>query len=281
MDRLLVLRLETSGMEAEAAMNGVPLLRVGPAQRVALLAVHEYALAGNNQLTLGVRPLPPTGVSAALPAELSDGSAWVRLQLLLPRLDSAADPELSRTVGQIEWAPAAGELLTFPVQLEGRVELPIAFPRWRWLDVPVIATPQHGAPDTPVAVLEALRPGLAIWLQDIALGLMRGDASPLLQACRLRLEEQAIAYQQPLDVLAQRLAAHIGALHSAEPLKPALHTAGTLRMRLVAQGRLIECLGPDEGPALCAPRRPSVGLQAGVVWPLRVAVMDGRFYGLR
>lgn len=281
MDRLLVLRLQTSGLPAEAAMNGVPLLRVGPTQREALLAVHEYALAGSNQLTLAVQPSPLEGPLPALPAELSDGASWVRLQLLLPRTGAVAHPELSRTVAQLEWAPPVGELITFPVQLDGRVELPIAFPRWRWLDVPVIAAPGQGPANSSATVLEALKPGLAAWLQEISLGLMRGDPAPLLEACRLRLEEQAVAYQQPVEALVQRLVSHMGALHSAQALQPVVHTAATLCLRLVAQGRLIECLGSDGNPALRVPRRPEKGGATWVAWPLRVAMIEGRFYGLR
>jgi len=274
MDRLLVLRLESSGIGAEAFMNGVPLLRVGPARRVALVAVHEYALVGANQLALTVRPPAPMGPALALPAELSDGATWVRLQLLLPRTGSLAHPDMARTLGQLEWAPAEGEVVTFPAQLDGMVELPIAFPRWRWLDAPVISPVMDTA-------LEALKAPLAAWLQEIALGLARGDAAPLLQACRLKLEELATAYQQPLDGLLQGWGHQIQSLHQAEPLKPTIHTSATLGLRPVAQGRLLECLGPDGGPALCAPRRPQGAGQAWVAWPMRVSMIQGRFYGLR
>ena len=40
MERLLVLRLESSGCSAEAVINGVPLVRVGGSQSVATLPVH-------------------------------------------------------------------------------------------------------------------------------------------------------------------------------------------------------------------------------------------------
>lgn len=281
MDRLLVLRLETSGIEAEALMNGVPLLRVGQQRRVALAAVHEYALVGANQLELSVRPPPPAGAPAALPAELSDGATWVRLQLLLPRTGSGVHTEVSRTLGQLEWAPAEGEVMAFPAQLDGTVELPIAFPRWRWLDAPVLAAAGAAPAGKVDAALEALKAPLAAWLQEITLGLARGDAAPLLQACRLRLEELAIAYQQPVEEVQQRWGQQIQSLHVAEPLKPMIHTSATLGLRAVAQGRLIEVLGPDGEPALRAPRRPQGAGPAWVAWPMRVTMIQGRFYGLR
>jgi hypothetical protein len=283
MDRLLVLRLETSGVEAEGSLNGVPLLRVNVQRRVALLAVHEYALAGANRLLLTLRPPPPVGLAQPLAAELCDGSAWARLQLLLPRTGSVAHPDVARTVGQLEWAPAADTVLEFPAQLEGDVNLPIAFPRWRWLDMPLIAAPNATAvvADKPAPALEALRAPLAAWLREMALALARGDAAPLLQACRLRLEDQALAYQRPLADLSQSVAQQISTLHALRPLKPVLHTAATLVLRPVAGGRLLECLGADGAPALRAPSDAAVPDGDWVAWPLRVAQIDGRFYGVR
>ena len=68
MDRLMVLRLEVQGCEAEARFNGVPLLRATPQQPVALLPVHEFTLMGANELALVVQP-GPAGQAAAPPPE--------------------------------------------------------------------------------------------------------------------------------------------------------------------------------------------------------------------
>lgn len=268
MDRLLVLRLESSGLAAEAVLNGVPLLRVGGARTVAHLPVHEYTLAGLNELQLVLRPAAPG--AAAEPASepeplLADGRTWASARLLLPRVGSVADPASARTLAQIDWAPAADTLLHTPHTETVRAELPINFPRWRWLDAPVVPEP------------DALKKELAAWLLDVALGLARGNPEPLLQATRLRLEDLATAYQRNLADDVGRLRVHVQQLHALQPLKPLLPAAGTLRLRAVAGGRLIECLAPDGSAALQSP----VAGGGRVSWPLRVARVEGRFYGVR
>jgi hypothetical protein len=269
MERLLILRLESSGCPAEASFNGVPLLRVDADRRLAWLAVHEYTLAGGNEVGLVIRPgpavLPPGAAPAAPTPQLSDGKDWVSLRLLLPRIGASASPASARTLGQLDWAAAPDEVWEAPLHLAGQVQLPAGFPRWRWVDAPPVV-------DTP-----ALRHDAAAWLRDIAIGLARGNPDPLLQATRLRLEDLAQAYQQPLADLVSRLRQQVLDQHAAAPLQPLLPSADTLALRPVAGGRLLECLGADGLPLLRSPTA-----QGGwMYWPLRLAVIDGRCYGLR
>ena len=267
MERLLVLRLEAVGCHAEAVFNGVPLARVSAAQTLLTLPVHEFTLAGGNEIELIINPAPPGSlVPAATPAvHLSDGKLAASLRLLLPRVGSPAHPASARTLAQLDWAPSADEVYPSPTSLRERVELPISFPRWRWLDAPVLA-------ESP-----ALKAELAAYLLEIALGLARGNAEPLIQAQRLRLEELALAYQRPLADDVSRLRAHLQQLHAAEPLKPLLPCSANLLLRPVAGGRLIECLGLDGTPLLHSPRAGG----GRVAWPLRVAAVEGKFYVLR
>lgn len=264
MDRLLVMRLETSGVAAEAVFNGVPLLRAGGARTAATLPVHEYALAGANTLELVVQPGPPGAVAEPEP-QLSEGKAWASLRLLLPRVGSVAHPESARTLAQLDWGPPADEVYETPFALQASVELPISFPRWRWLDAP------------PIAESPTLKKDVAAYLLPIALGLARGNPEPFVQASRLRLEDLATAYQRKLADDVGRLRVHLQGLHAEMPLKPVLPAPARLVLRPVGGGRLIECLGGDGRPFLHSPR-------AGgerVDWPLRLAAVDGRFYVLR
>jgi hypothetical protein len=261
MDRLLVLRLEaTPGCSAEAVLNGIPVARVGGTQPLASVAVHEYTLAGANELALVV------GTPGAEPEPmLADGRTGASLRLLLPRVGASAHPQNARTLAQIDWMPAADSVHELPHTERAAVDLPIAFPRWRWLDAPVIAEPQ------------ALKKDIAAFLLEIALGLARGNPEPLIQATRLRLEDVAQAYQRNLADEVGRLRVHIQQLHAAQPLKPVLPSAAKLVLRPVAGGRLLECLAADGGPVLRSPAAGGVQM----TWPLRLAAVDGRFYALR
>lgn len=267
MERLLVLRLEALGCSAEAVLNGVPLLRVGGTQLLASMPVHEFTLAGSNQIELIINPLPVSAGASELAGEpgLSDGKLGASLSLLLPRVGAVAHPASARTLASLDWAPALDEVYQSPTRLQTQVDLPITFARWRWLDAPVIA------------VTDALKEQLAGYLLNIALGLAKGNPEPLIQASRLRLEELAQAYQRNLSDDVQRLRTHLLQLHAVQALKPALPCAAKLLLRPVAGGRLLECLALDGQPLL----RSACAGGGHIMWPLRVSAIAGEFYVLR
>ncbi|MDP1534723.1 MAG: hypothetical protein Q8N44_12535 [Rubrivivax sp.] len=265
MERLLVLRLEAHGCHAEAVLNGVPLARAGGTQQVITLPVHEYTLAGANEVELIVQPAPAGAAAITPEPHLADGKSWASLRLLLPRVGQVAHPTVARTLAQIDWAPAADELYEAPVRLRRTADLPIAFPHWRWRDAPPIA-------DTPT-----LKTQVAAYLLDIAVGLARGDPEALVQAAKLRFEELATAYQRNLADEVGRWRVHVQQLHAAMPLKPALPSVASLLLRPVAGGRLLECLTPTGEPVLQSP----VAGGGRISWPIRLAAVDGRFYVLR
>ncbi|MDE2566881.1 MAG: hypothetical protein KGL50_13935 [Burkholderiales bacterium] len=264
MERLLVLRLQSAGVAAEAWLNGVPLARSVADGPALTLPIHEYTLSGANELALVIEPPPPLQAAAPRPL-LSDGRRGASLRLLLPRIGQAAHPEHARTLAQIDWAPLAEAVTELPLTLHQTVDLPIAFPRWRWFDAPVVESPQ------------ALVAPAAAYLQPLALGLARGDPEPLVQAARLRFEELAQAYQRPLADDVGRFRLQVQQWHAQAPLQPAMPSADTLKLYPVAGGRLIECLDGAGRPLLQSP------LAGGgrACWPLRLAVIESRFYVVR
>lgn len=264
MERLLVLRLEAVACTAEALLNGVPLARVDAARPSRTLPVHEFTLAGANQLELVVQPAMPGAPEIAAP-QLSDGKAWAGLRLLLPRIGQLAHPSNARTLAQIDWAVPDGELYEAPLHLTQTVDLQIAFPRWRWLDAPLID-------DAATA-----KPAAAQLLQRLAVSLARADADPLLKAARLRFEELALAYQRPLADEAGRWRVMVQALNAPAAFKPDLACLAALQLRKVAGGRLLECLAADGQPALRGVGADGVQRH----WPLRVAMIEGALHVLR
>lgn len=265
MERLLVLRLDSIGVTAEAQLNGVPLARSGPAAGAVTVPIHEYTLSGANDLQLVIQPPPPGQAGAPSPL-LSDGQRGASLRLLLPRIGQLAHPENARTLAQIDWAPAAGDVTEVPATLRQTVDLPIAFPRWRWFDAPAVPEPQ------------ALLAQAATYLQGLALGLARGDPEPLVLAARLRFEELAQAYQRNLADDVGRLRLQVQRWHAQAPLQPPMPKADALLLRPLAGGRLLECLTPDgQLPALHSP----VAGGGRIAWPVRLAVIEGRFYVIR
>ena len=265
MDRLLVLRVRSQGVAAEAWLNGLPLARTPKAGGDCCVPVHEFVVAGANRLELVVDP-PPLAAGAPAPAPVFGDGAWrADAALLLPRVGQLASEHASRLLGQVSWACPEDEVFRPPVRLSQELDIPVRFPRWRWLDAP------------PIEDVDSLRATAATFLQDVAIALSRGDPEHLIVAAKLRFEELALAYQRPpADDLA-RWRARVQLLHAQKALRPELPTPDSLNLRLVADRRLMECLGADGLPILrCA--RPD---GSRVYWPMRLAAVERRFYPLR
>jgi hypothetical protein len=267
-ERLMVLTLDVAECEAEACLNGMPVARADPGRPRIVLPVHEYTLSGANRLELVVWPAPavPAGSAPGLAAEpmVATGRAAASVRLLLPRVGNPAHESSARTLGHLEWAPAAGTSFLPPLALRQDIQLPVSFPRWRWLDAPAIADPA------------ALASPARAYLQPLADSLAAGDPEPFLTAARLRTEEVAAAYQQDPREATARLRQHLIDAHGAGRLR--WLPLDTLALRPVAGNRLLECLSAEGRPAL-ATEVDDDG--QALALPLRMAVAEGRFYVLR
>jgi len=266
MDRLLMLELAAGGCAVEAQLNGMPLAALGAAGGSTSLAVHEYTLAGRNDLTVVIGPAAP-GTTAPSQPRVAIGPTWARARLVLVRHgQSPADPG-ARVLGVVEWAGAEGRSYDAPSMHRREVDLPVSFPRWRWLDAP------------PIAVNDAVRRSILEFLQQTAVELGRGNPDPLIAASKLRFDELALAYQTDADVAMQRFRDHVQRLYAANALKVMPPVTGELVLRPLVEGRLIECLSPTGGPALKTSNQAAeLGEQA---WPIRLAMVEGRIYVLR
>ena len=99
-----------------------------------------------------------------------------------------------------------------------------------------------------------------------------------VHAARLRFEELAVAYGQPLPDLIERWRTRIRLLQVTQALKLQLPALADVRLLPCADGRLVECVAPDGDPVLRTEAAPDGSRQ---FWPLRVAVVDGRCHVLR
>jgi hypothetical protein len=265
-ERLLVIKLDVAECEAEAWLNGVPVARAGADDPSVRVAVNEFTLAGDNHLMLRVWP-PAPGAPETPPAEVvASGRAGARLRLLLPRVGQPADEASARTLGEQAWAPLEGTRHPAPQDLACSLSLPVGFPRWRWQDAPVIP-PGAVAPEAACS-----------HLQSLAEALEAGNPEPYLAATRWRVEELAAAYQRDARDDLRRLREQWLALHEAGtlrwmPMKPA-----DLVLRRVAGGRLLECLDISGAPFL---RTLPDDQGRALALPMRMAWVEGKFYGLR
>lgn len=261
MERLMVARLRAQGCVAEAWFNGLPVARVTPAAPEAVVPVHEAALGGTNRLELVIGPGTPDGPEVLAPHAMA--AQWL---LMLPRMGMPVDEAQSRTLAQIDWSCAAGEPLLLPVQRSHDTDLPLRFPRWRWLDAPM-------APAGPALTQQAYA-----FVMGLARDLTRGQTESFLAATRLRTEELALAYQRSPESEAARLREWLEQLYASSALVWQPVTPEEFQLRRLAGGRLLECLGADGRAALT-----TVPDKNGTIvsLPLKLSVVEGRFYVLR
>ena len=266
MDRLLMLRLHVQGCSAEALINDIPVGRVGSGAGGLSLPVHEYLLDGANEVSLVVNPAPAGSKPVPALPRLAEGVVGARLRLLLPRMGQVGSELEARTVAEVVWGVPDGDVYRTPQTLTRSISLPIKFPRWRWLDAPVVDD------------VDAHKPLIASFLQAIAVDLLRGDAESFLTASRLRMEELASAYQLPVADVATKLRSRLQLLHATKALKMAIPHEADLLLRRCAGGRLIECMTGAGGPALAT--LPGADGTSSC-WPVRVAVVTGHCHILR
>lgn len=265
MERLLVLKLAAQGCSAAAWCNGVRVAQVDANAPAASIAVHEYALSGLNRLELVVEP-DAAVADSDLPPEPATHTMAAQVHLLLPRIGAAVDEGQARILAQLSWQVAAGAPLALPVRRTQETELPIRFPRWRWLDAPVVEP-------TPALHLRA-HAFLTTLMRDLA----RGQTDSFMAATRLRTEELALAYQRSPEDEADRLRAGLAELYASARLRWLPLMAEDLRLHGLAGNRLLECLNA-QGQAALTTLPDSHG--STLALPLRLSVVEGRFYVLR
>lgn len=265
MERLMVVKLTSLGCTAEAWFNGLPVARVTPLAPSAVVLAHEAAVTGANRLELVVGPDSGATDAAAL-LQTAPHAMTAQLHLLLPRLGGVADESEARTLARIEWACAAGEPLSLPARETQEADLPIRFPRWRWLDAPVLQ------------ITPALTARAHAFVSGLARDLARGQTDSFMTATRLRTEELALAYQRSPDAESARLREWLEQLYAASSLVWQPLAPQEMKLRPLAGGRLLECQGGDGRAALT-----TMPDKAGstITLPLKVSMVEGRFYVLR
>jgi len=266
MERLMLLQLNALGCEAEAWLNGVLVARAGPARPQVSVPVHEYALAGRNQLELVVGPNPFDQQDLTLRQFITRQPLAAVADILLPRMGAMADDQSARSLARVEWASEANQPVRLPHKQRLEVDLPLKFPRWRWMEAPLVE---------PTA---AVKQQVLAFLQQLSLDLARGQTDSFMAATRLRSEELALAYQRDPQQELSRLRSQLERLYAAERMQWLPLQLADLKLRPLAGGRLLECLDADGEPAL---RTEPDENGATLALPLRLAIVEGKIYVLR
>ena len=266
MDRVLMLRCSAVACAVELRLNDIVVARLGSAGGVLCLPVHEYVLAGENRLTATINPTAAGSLDGRPTPMLAPTDCALSVRLLLPRVAQIGSESHARTLAELDWAVPEGEVFRAPLVISTDAILPIKFPRWRWLDAPVIED------------LDLVKPLVSAYLQGIAVALAQGDVEVFVAASRMRLEELAQAYQRPLIDVTERLRSRLKLLHATHALRMVIPSEQELNLIPCAGQRMLECTVQGGEPAL----RTQVGERGAYsAWPVRVAVVEGSCHVLR
>jgi len=230
--KLLYADIMAEKCRAELWLNDIPLALVTEPSPYLSVAAHMYVVDGENTLEIVVNPGPEPARARDRSGKSLPENASVhgRLSALDPGqfTDDPKAPALIRA----DWA--SGPPGEAPKIVAARSNLGVMFGPWAWQSAPRLTLDA-----ATVAQVEAV-------LERIRVSLQQGDASVLGRLARPKFEAAARAF--PARSLQETLRQFIAVVErnaktpgwSMLPLDPAKFS-----FRLVAGGRLIECVNKD------------------------------------
>ncbi|MCR2747159.1 hypothetical protein [Limnobacter parvus] len=130
MDKTLLLRAIALGQDALLALNGMILGKLNAGQEVRM-PVHEFIQAGENRLQVFSLEELPDGEGSVLAKSDCSVQVWVELQ---KDRGSATQVE-PHILFALEESFNRGQRIHKARMLDVQLDLPVSFPRWRYLDV--------------------------------------------------------------------------------------------------------------------------------------------------
>lgn len=258
MDKSLLLRATVTGVDALLCLNGMVLCKLRCGQEIRL-PVHEFIQSGENRIQL-----------LALGFALVDFKVQVCVELQKDRgITALVQPqvlyEFSKTIRR-------GECLEKNRLIDVCVDLPVSFPRWRYLDVMQSCS---ASDDT-----QKIR-GFLLNLLNL---LQAKNLAALQPFFSVRNREIAAAYGLEMQEVHSSFQAHLHKLSSQATLLDSVWNPVTWRLHPVCEP------GEETGPAiyavLNAQYEPLLQFQMSdnsstFQWPMHVGVLGGEVFVLR
>ncbi len=235
----IVVEAKVFGCVAELSVNEIPVGRVGHEQaRAMVVPVNQYLVKGANALGLIVNP-GPTPAEATTPAKepVRSGGATATVSLVRYAAGAVTGDGSGDVLATIAWAGRAdNEPEQFPqsVTAEAKVAMPLG--PWNWQSAEVLELNDETT-ERVANLVEAIRSGLHA-----------GDARPFFELGARSLQEIARAFGDSPDQGVTILRAVVDHSRNAAHWKFPPIPRDLWDLRLVAGGRMIECVGKDWDP---------------------------------
>lgn len=261
MDRTLLLRACVYGQDALLTLNGMVLAKLHQGREL-LLPIHEYVQSGQNRIQ--VISLSGALENSPSPLLLQDchASVWVELQ-------KDRGPDLlvqPRVLFELNSSFKQGQRLKKNRLLDSMVDLPVSFPRWRYLDV----LPSSRSTNDATLIEDFLVRLLAQF--------KTGRVSELLPFFTIRNRELAMAYGLDPQIAHADFTSHLKHLCIHSEMLESTADPQNWRIQCVRNSPVHAVLGKNHEPLLqwkCSLSGATFQL------PMHVGVLGGEVFVLR
>jgi len=264
LDTVIHAQIQAEGCTAELYVNGIPVSRIDPDRTpFESVAVEQHLIPGRNRIEVLVEPGPHPSV-ARTEGRYADLGAATAVGRLVRFADGVfAEPSRGDVLVEVKFEPDPDHPgpRVFPASVSTEVDLGPANGRWAWQDAPVLEL------DEPT-VAEAARV-----LDAIAAGYQSLSAQTLWALSELNIKDTLRAYPA-LDEAALRADLELILQHYGQkPERVHPRAADQHDFRVVAGGRMIECVDRDWKPSL---RLKDPDDESAIPYPVLLARIDGR-----
>lgn len=271
MARSIHAELELTDCSGELWVNGIPIPGL-PVRRPSFeisVPFQHAVISGMNQLELwvDVEGKPSRNKEPRRSPPRPTAHAIARLVAYEPGVQAA--PENGEVLARLEYRGAEDDSTEAPRVRRLGVDLGMSFGPWAWQKAP------------PLTLDESTRREAESVVREVHEALFSGDAQRVFDLIALRWEEMDRAYPGRNDAAdRQDLAAWIAELAADPrrkvPLDPAHHD-----FRLIADGRMIECIDDDFFPSIRIAQEVEPGHWAAAPYMLSLARIGERLRVVR
>ncbi|MCE2744658.1 MAG: hypothetical protein LW710_01970 [Burkholderiales bacterium] len=261
MDKTLLLRACVHGQDALLGLNGMVLAKLYQGREL-LLPIHEYVQSGENRIQVIL--LPSTLENSGNSLLMQDCQASVSVELQKDRgPDLLVQPSV---LFELNASALRGQRLRKSRLLDSIVDLPVSFPRWRYLDV---LPSSSGTNDS--ALIED-------FLLSILAQFQAGKVSALLPFFTTRNRELATAYGLDPQVVLGNFTSHLKHLCAHSEILESALDPENWRIQCIRNSPVHAVLGKLHEPLLqwkCSHTGTTFQL------PMHVGVLGGEVFVLR
>ncbi len=237
--KMIHAELKIDDCSAELWLNGIPLQRLEPDRSHNIsIPAHLYLLDGQNKLEMVVNPgpIPSHARQGVSPASFK---GWATARLAAYEVGEFTGDENAEVLLETSWDSSSAKSGTFPRIVEVSGNLGKMFGRWNWEN----ATPLR----LDVATVESV----TAVLEEVRASLKTGDPEVLLRLAQSKFTNAAHAFPaRPFNTLVDQFRRVVARDSTVKGWAFPKLDRDQFDFRLVADGRMLECINRDWRPTL-------------------------------